>query len=69
MALMCNNNIDGIELKPLGIKFRDFQEVKMYFENFDFISNGFILRYKQMTFGNKSILFINNDLVNMELIM
>lgn len=69
MTLMHNNNIDGIELKPLGIKFRDFQEAKIYFENFDFISEGFLLRYKEMTFRNKSILFINNDLVNMELIM
>lgn len=69
MSLMRNNDIrKGTKLKPLGIKFENFKEVKLFLENFDFIDNGFLLRYKEMTFGSKRIQFINNELLDVRFI-
>ena len=69
MALMRNNNIrNRIKLEPLGIKFENFKEAKLFLENFDFIDNGFLLRYKEMTFGSKKIQFINNELLDVRFI-
>lgn len=70
MALMRNNDLrKGKYLNPLGLRFLNIQEVKDFLENFDYIENGFHLRYKRLTFGKKRIQFINNELASMELIM
>jgi hypothetical protein len=70
MSLMRNNDIKkGKYLNPLGLRFLNFREVKDFLENFDFIENGFLLRYKKLIYGNKKIQFINNELCSMELII
>lgn len=70
MSFMRNNDLrNGKYLNPLGIRFLNFKEVKDFLENFDFIDNGFLLRYKRLSYGNKKIQFINNELCNMELMI